>query len=145
MFLFRLRNIIKILLFVMDVVKMDKWHILLGRPWQHGVDATHKRRENIYMFAWKGKRVVMKPTPPVPNLTTVNESKLISICNWGKFLMKSKEPKQNFALVVKEEITPFAEISKEITPLLEGFKPPWHQRCIYSSRFRWSFHAEGEC
>jgi len=46
--------------------------------------------------------------------------------------MKSKEPKQNFALVVKEEITPSAKISKEITPLLEGFKPPWHQRCIYS-------------
>ena len=36
--------------------------------------------------------------------------------------MKSKETKQNFALIVKVEITP----PEEMIPLLEEFKPPWH-------------------
>jgi len=33
-----------------DVIDMNKCHILLGRPWQHDVDATHKGRKNIYVF-----------------------------------------------------------------------------------------------
>jgi len=33
-----------------DVVNIDKCHILLGRLWQHDVDATYKGKENIYMF-----------------------------------------------------------------------------------------------
>ena len=50
--------------------------------------------------------------------------------NRGEFLVESKETMHNFALVVKEEITSPAEIPKEMSPLLEDFKPPWH---IYSS------------
>ena len=38
-----------------DVIDMNKCHILLGRPWQHDVDVTHKERENIYVFTWKGR------------------------------------------------------------------------------------------
>jgi len=33
-----------------DVVDMDACHILLGRAWQHDVDATYIRKMNIYMF-----------------------------------------------------------------------------------------------
>ena len=33
-----------------DVVDMDKCHILLGRSWQHDVDAIHKGRDNIYVL-----------------------------------------------------------------------------------------------
>ena len=33
-----------------DVVDMDACHILLQRPWQYDVDATHKSKENIYVF-----------------------------------------------------------------------------------------------
>ena len=32
------------------VVDMDAYHILLGRPWQHDVDATDRDKRNIYMF-----------------------------------------------------------------------------------------------
>jgi len=35
-----------------EVVDMDAWHILLGRPWQHDVDA-HRGKRNIYMFTWE--------------------------------------------------------------------------------------------
>jgi len=33
-----------------DVVDMDVCHVLLGRPWQHDVDVTHRAKENIYVF-----------------------------------------------------------------------------------------------
>jgi len=33
-----------------DVMDMDKCHILLIRPWQHDIDATHKGRDNMYLF-----------------------------------------------------------------------------------------------
>ena len=47
-------------------VDMNACHILLERPQQHDVDATHRGHEanSIYMFNWKGKRVVMRPIPP---------------------------------------------------------------------------------
>jgi len=38
-----------------EVVNIDKY--LLGRLWQHDVDATHRDKNNNYMFTWKGKRV----------------------------------------------------------------------------------------
>jgi len=47
-------------------------------------------------------------------------------CNRGKFFVESKETKQKFALVVKEEVTPPAEIPKKMRPLLEEFKGVMH-------------------
>ena len=35
---------------VCDVVEMDACHMILGRPWQSDVDATHKGRDNVYIF-----------------------------------------------------------------------------------------------
>ena len=73
-----------------DVVDMDACRILLGRPWQHNVDATYQAKKNIYMFTWEGKRIAMKPIPPPPKPTKERESKFISICNQSEFLMESK-------------------------------------------------------
>ena len=33
-----------------DVVDMDAYHVLLERPWQHDIDATHRGEENTYVF-----------------------------------------------------------------------------------------------
>ena len=41
---------------VCNVVDMDACHILLGRPWQQDVDATHKGRKNVYILWWKEKK-----------------------------------------------------------------------------------------
>ena len=35
---------------VCDVVEMDACHLILGRPWQYHVDATHKCKDNVYVF-----------------------------------------------------------------------------------------------
>lgn len=39
-----------------DVIDMDACHVLLGRPWQFDVNATHKGRENTYEFSWYSKK-----------------------------------------------------------------------------------------
>lgn len=39
-----------------DVVDMKACHLLLGRPWQNDVDATHKGKDNVHTFQWKGKK-----------------------------------------------------------------------------------------
>ena len=33
-----------------DIVNMGRCHILLRRPWQHDIDATHRGKRNIYVF-----------------------------------------------------------------------------------------------
>ena len=35
---------------VCDVVEMDACHLILGRPWQYDVDATHRCKDNVYVF-----------------------------------------------------------------------------------------------
>jgi len=60
---------------------MDKCRILLKRLWQHDVDSTHKGRENIYVFTWKGKRIFMRPISPNLRFTKKKVSSLVSLCN----------------------------------------------------------------
>ena len=42
-----------------DVVDMDAFHILLGRPWQYNVNALHKGKESSYIFLWREKKIVL--------------------------------------------------------------------------------------
>ena len=44
-----------------DVVPMSACHLLLGRPWQFDLDATHGGRSNNYLFVHKGVHHVLKP------------------------------------------------------------------------------------
>ena len=64
-----------------DVVDIDKCHGLLGRLWQHDIDVTHKGKENIYIFTWKGKKIDIRPITPTPKSTKKRPSKLVSICD----------------------------------------------------------------
>lgn len=42
--------IVYVLQIIFYVLAMDVFHILLGRPWQYDLQATHKGRENMYEF-----------------------------------------------------------------------------------------------
>jgi len=44
-----------------DVVKMSACHLLLGRPWQFDLDATHTGCSNNYSFVHEGVGHVLKP------------------------------------------------------------------------------------
>jgi len=45
------------------VAPMSACHLLLGRPWQFDLDATHGGRSNNYSFVHKGVHHVLKPMP----------------------------------------------------------------------------------
>nr|AAP44593.1 putative gag-pol polyprotein [Oryza sativa Japonica Group] len=44
-----------------DVVPMNACHLLLGRPWQFDLHATHEGRTNHYSFIHRGVKHVLKP------------------------------------------------------------------------------------
>jgi len=99
---------------------MDECHTLLRRPWQHDVDATHRDKMNIYMFNWKGKRVAMTHEAD-STFSKVYKRKRAKI----HIHMQSKRVfnrTKGFALLVKEEITPPAQIPEKMRSLLEEFK-----------------------
>ena len=73
------------------------------------------------MFTWEGKIIIMKPIPLPPKSTKGRELRFISICNRCEFLVESKETKQRFVLVVKEEVIPVIEVPEKMKPMLKEF------------------------
>jgi hypothetical protein len=47
-----------------DVVPMQAYHILLGRPWQFDKDSMHHGRLNQYSFLHHDKKIVLHPMSP---------------------------------------------------------------------------------
>ena len=39
---------------VCDVIEMDACHLILGRCWKYDVDATHRYKDNVYVFYKNG-------------------------------------------------------------------------------------------
>ena len=44
-----------------DIAPISACHLLLGRPWQFDLDATHGGRSNNYSFVHKEVHHVLKP------------------------------------------------------------------------------------
>ena len=42
-----------------DVVDMDACHLIFGRPWQYEVDATHRCKDNVYVFFKNGRKIFL--------------------------------------------------------------------------------------
>ena len=72
----------------------------------------------------------MRPIPPVLKPIKEEEPKFISICNQGESLVELKKTKQGFALLIKEEITPPAEIHEKIKSFLGKFKEVVHDELL---------------
>ncbi|XP_020262594.1 uncharacterized protein LOC109838567 [Asparagus officinalis] len=101
---------------------MDACHLLLGRPWQYDVDAKHGGKKNMYSFVWMNKMIILPPIPPSPKHPKDQKSKQISLYNKCEFLAESKELKQRFALVVKEEVKTLIEVPGKMKSLLKEFE-----------------------
>ncbi|GKC22987.1 transposon ty3-I gag-pol polyprotein [Tanacetum coccineum] len=85
-----------------DVVDMEACHVLLGRPWQHDMDATHQGKSNIYLFKWGGKTIAMLPLGVVSPKTKLENKTLVTLVASSKeFQAKKKEMRVSYALVVK--------------------------------------------
>ena len=44
---------------------MDVAHILLDWSWLYGLDITNHRRENMYVFQYNGKNIILQPVKPL--------------------------------------------------------------------------------
>ena len=58
--------------------------------------------------------------PPIPS--PKEKPKLMLVCNQGEIFVESKEIKQNFTLVVKEEVAPSIKVPKKMKVMLEEFE-----------------------
>nr|GMC90377.1 zf-CCHC domain-containing protein [Ipomoea batatas] len=85
-----------------EVIDMDACHILLGRPWQFDVDATHHGRENLYSFLWNKKKIVIPPA--AWNDAAIKKTCAITtIENWKTFVKEAGELNVVLVLIAKEQ------------------------------------------
>ncbi|XP_020702760.1 uncharacterized protein LOC110114275, partial [Dendrobium catenatum] len=88
---------------VCDVIDMDVSHLILGRPWQFDMGATHDCRSNTYTFNWKGK--VLRLLPGTGELEPiVHDNKASMLVVLGNQLLHAwRTSSQILALIVKEQ------------------------------------------
>ncbi|GKF74346.1 hypothetical protein Tco_0220678, partial [Tanacetum coccineum] len=85
-----------------DVVDMEACHVLLGRPWQHDMDATHQGKSNMYLFKCSRKTIAMLSLGVVSPKTRLENKTLVTLVASPKELQaKRKETRVSYALVVK--------------------------------------------
>ena len=102
-----------------DVVEMDACHLILERPWQYDVDATHTCRDNVYVFFKNGRKIFLGPIKEgsVPKAFKVEgKPSLLLVNNEDAFDKKARESKHVFAVVVS-----IGE-PKAVQPLLKEFE-----------------------
>ena len=111
---------------VCDVVKMDVCHLILGRPWQYDVDATHRCKYNVYVFFKNDRKIVLGPIKEgsIPRASKVEgKLALLIMNNEDKFDRECKELKQVYAVVVTNgEPKKVVEIPNSIQPLMKEFE-----------------------
>jgi hypothetical protein len=87
-----------------DLVEMDTCHVFLERPWQYNLDAIYKGRDNVYLFWWHGKKIILVPTRTINPLQRVTATGGMSFLTLEKvqFMEEVKTAKTMLTLVVKE-------------------------------------------
>ncbi|GJY58308.1 hypothetical protein Tco_0458200 [Tanacetum coccineum] len=89
-------------LVICDVIDIEACHVLLGRPWQHDMDATHQDKSNMYLFRWSGKTIAMLSLGVVsPNTKLQNKTLVTLVASPKEFQAERKETRVSYALVQK--------------------------------------------
>jgi len=107
-----------------DVVEMDACHIILGRPWQYDVDATHKGRDNVYVFMKGNLKVVLGPMKEeLTSSKLKSKNTSVLLVDGGKFIEETKETNKIFAIVVGGRVGRESnDVPPALLPLLEKFQ-----------------------
>ncbi|XP_062162045.1 uncharacterized protein LOC133869090 [Alnus glutinosa] len=103
---------------------MDVCHVLLGRPWQYDVDATYKCRDNVYLFWWHGKKIILVPTATnnTPQSRTTASKPSFLTLGETKFMQELKTAETIITVVVKGvESESKADIRRLIRPMLDEY------------------------
>ena len=109
-----------------EVVEIDACHLILGRPWQYNVDATHRCKNNVCVFFKNGKKIALDLIKEgnVPKASKVDgKPSLLTVNNEDEFDRECKELNQVYAVVVTDgEPKKVAEIPEAIQPLIKEFE-----------------------
>nr|GEY55271.1 putative nucleotidyltransferase, ribonuclease H [Tanacetum cinerariifolium] len=110
-------------LVICDVIDIEACHVILGRPWQHDMDATHQGKSNMYLFRGSGKSIGMLSLSVIsPKMKFENKTLATLVASPKEFQAERKETEVSYALVVKgvEDVMKNAILSV-IKPLLAEF------------------------
>ncbi|GLJ42659.1 hypothetical protein SUGI_0884240 [Cryptomeria japonica] len=103
---------------------MDACHLLLGRPWQYDVRASHDGEKNNYLITKNGKKYQMDPLHDPKEEKEIGSS-VMSMR--GKEFLKvlKKEGHQGHAIVLKPKdeakVDPMSEVPQEVQGLLKKY------------------------
>ncbi|XP_031120876.1 uncharacterized protein LOC116024113 [Ipomoea triloba] len=103
-----------------EVIDMDACHVLLGRPWQFDVDATHHGRQNNYSFVWGKKKIFIPPA----SWETSTRKKTCAVTishNWKEFIVEANELQTIVMVVMKESKHGTYQLPTELFGLLSEF------------------------
>ena len=113
---------------------MDACHLTLGRPWQYDVDATHRCKDNVYVFFKNDRKIVLDPIKEgsVPKSSKVEgKLSLLIVNNEDEFGKDCKELKQVYAVVVMNgKPKKVAKIPEEIQPLIKEFEELFQEELL---------------
>ena len=106
-----------------DVVPMDIFHILLGKPWQFDKKVTHDGRSNCHSFKQNGIKHVLHP---LQEGSTVGQSAPKFLMLSGKeYLQQVEKEELNYVVVCKPRVvmmeTSLADLLEEIREVLSEF------------------------
>ncbi|GKB15705.1 transposon ty3-I gag-pol polyprotein [Tanacetum coccineum] len=103
-----------------DVVDMEAYHVLLGRPWKHYMDATHQGKSNMYLFKWSGKTISILPLSVVSPKTKLENKTLVTLAASPKeFQAERNETGVSYASVVKG----VEDVMENEIPAFHGISP----------------------
>ncbi|PKI58990.1 hypothetical protein CRG98_020635 [Punica granatum] len=111
-----------------DVVDIEPYHLLFGRPWQYYTDAKHLNKENVYQLVKEGVRYTPMPSSekPKPKVVPKVEGKafFIETHSEREIEVDFKESKELHVLIVNELPLEkqIVEVSEEVKPLLAEFE-----------------------
>ena len=101
-------------------------HLILGRPWQYDVDATHRCQDNVYVFFKNDRKINLGPIKDssLPKASKVEgKPSFLIVNNEDEFDKECKEMKQVYAVVVMDgEPKKVAEVLEAIQPLIKEFE-----------------------
>ncbi|XP_074317424.1 uncharacterized protein LOC141653527 [Silene latifolia] len=110
-----------------DVVPMDAYHLLLGRPWEFDRNTTHQEKDNVYSFRHHGKKVTLTPLPP--NQRGYGSPNMPEEVNGVLFLyeaamIKELKQEQPVMFLMSREINTEKSIGvpAEVEPLIQRYK-----------------------
>ena len=100
-----------------DVMTMDAYHLLLGRPWQYDRNVVHDGKRNTYSFMFNNTKIVLLPNKEF----TLQQDLGNYLLSKKQFIDVVAETKRIYILLGKKS-NGNSKIPEAVTPVLAEFQ-----------------------